>query len=1759
MVQRARRGLRSVRVYSYLRLFGAAMLLLGSLAIRTDPATAVVATGDEVVVQVVNGLTEQALSGVVVVAKRRVGDGFTWAAQQTTDGGGQARFRLEGLSSGAAYAFFAQPYNGGWAQSDDCRAPGSFRFAVGMLPVTLVDGARTPLARATVTVKERGADGSLKWTTYGSTDSNGLITFDLLGLGAGRVYVLEAASPWDGSTKRSNDIRDVGPTTFVVGNAPLNVTLVDALSLAPLLAQRVTAREKLADGSLKWVAQRDTDAGGRVVFDLDGLGSGRTYVLSATVFNGLTSTSADLAAAGDYRFTVGALEVTAVKGGTLEILHGYKITAYERVANTQLKWVAQGLTDTVGVIRLDLPGIDQGRRYALKATSPWDGSTKWSNDLTSNGRVQFVVGNAPLRVTLMNGLTSEVLPGQRVTARERLDGSSPWVAERTTDAAGLVVFDLPGLGEGRKYYLTARPYNGGTAISPDLTAPGDYQFKVGMLEVTVVAGGTSTPRAALPVTAKERLADGTLKSVTSGITDVNGIIRFDLAGLGAGRAYVLEARSPIDGTTKRSDLVTTTGRYTFVVGNAPLSVYLMNALSGDPLPGIKITASERLATGKLQWVSARTTDTTGRTQFDLAGLGNGRVYVLSTVPYNGGTVYSDDLRAPGQYDFKVGSVAVTAVDPVDGTPLPGLRITAKEKAADGTLTWIRQGLTDAAGMVRFDFAGLTTGKTYVLEAASPVDGSAKRSQDITAIGTYLFRVGNAPLTVTVRNALRGTPLPGVTVTARERLADGSTRYVRQITTTNSGQAVFDLDGLGSGRTYVLRCNPYGTGSVDSEPKTNPGSFDFLVGTLEVQVLGGATGAPIPSTEVAAYEIVTSGRKKWMTGGYTDDAGVIRFDLPGLGSGRTYILEAHSPIDGSHKYTQPLTTTGRITFVVGGQALRVTLVNGLTSTPLPATGISAYELLSNGDARWTSWAETDATGVALFDLDGLGSGRTYVLNTDPYDAGGVDSDPISAPGDMLLRVGTVPVTLVDGDTNTPLAGVAITAYEKLSDGELRWAKQATTDAGGVVRFDLEGVSQTTVRAVAPVVAVSRVYVFEASHPYGAEKHYYSPLVDSEGPVEFRITRDGDYPLDVTPPTVHISAPADGTSVDGTGFVVTGTAADDNTLTQVVVTVSDPIRGDSTGTAVYDATREQWTFPVGASMLTVGQTVRVAAQAIDQARNRATEAIAVRVINDMAPPQIVVTSHRNGDSVEKTGFLLSGTATDDVAVTSLTATLDDPVLGRTIDQKAVDVTPGTGAFTLAVLNGQITQGQRVTLSLVATDAQGHRTTTSLLFQVVAVDFEAAHLINRITFGATPALLAEVTRIGPDAFVTQQLNPAGIDDSAFDTMLATQPAPTNTAGLQTRALLHAVHSRRQLREVLTAFWDNHFNTDINKPTAVSYELAENNAFRANALGRFRDLLQVSATSPAMLQYLDNAMSVVGAPNENYARELLELDTLGVNGGYSQRDVEEVARVFTGWTVQNGQFFFNAAQHDMGAKVILGNSFPAGHGIDEGERLLDILASHPSTARFICTKLSRLLVSDTPSPALVDRCATAFLGADGTIATTVETILRSPEFGDAAAFRAKVKTPMEFVVGVARNLSANTNTADLLQPMRDMGMRLFENPVPTGWSETGDDWVNANATLQRSKFVNRVAHATPGGGATAVALRQFFTSNGYTTADGIVGFLFQIVFHHDYTALERDTALNILTNNGTEVFDISTTTAEARLQRLVGTAFSYPGYQFQ
>jgi uncharacterized protein (DUF1800 family) len=212
----------------------------------------------------------------------------------------------------------------------------------------------------------------------------------------------------------------------------------------------------------------------------------------------------------------------------------------------------------------------------------------------------------------------------------------------------------------------------------------------------------------------------------------------------------------------------------------------------------------------------------------------------------------------------------------------------------------------------------------------------------------------------------------------------------------------------------------------------------------------------------------------------------------------------------------------------------------------------------------------------------------------------------------------------------------------------------------------------------------------------------------------------------------------------------------------------------------------------------------------------------------------------------------------------------------------------------------------------------------------------------------------------------------------------------------------------------------------------------------------------------------------NENYARELMELHTLGVDGGYSQKDVQEVARALTGWSFnrQNGQFVFNANAHDAGEKLILGQKFPAGHGEDEGERVLDIVARAPATAKFITTKLARHFVSDDPPPALVDRCASTFTKSDGDIRQTLECVVTSPEFFSRAAYRAKVKTPFELVASALRAVNAQPDTTPrTAQIVARLGQPIFGRQTPDGWPDKGDAWMNTGAILNRINFGLSVA----------------------------------------------------------------------------------------
>ncbi|HYV97358.1 MAG TPA: DUF1800 domain-containing protein [Gemmatimonadaceae bacterium] len=470
----------------------------------------------------------------------------------------------------------------------------------------------------------------------------------------------------------------------------------------------------------------------------------------------------------------------------------------------------------------------------------------------------------------------------------------------------------------------------------------------------------------------------------------------------------------------------------------------------------------------------------------------------------------------------------------------------------------------------------------------------------------------------------------------------------------------------------------------------------------------------------------------------------------------------------------------------------------------------------------------------------------------------------------------------------------------------------------------------------------------------------------------------------------------------------------------------------------------------------------------------------------------------------------------------------------------------------------------------------------------DQQVRHVLNRLAFGPRPGDYEKVRQMGVDAWIAQQLYPEKIPDPAVAQLISKlptytastkelteefpRPTPQQKAALsnaKTRAdsvayrqrlqpngrpteirdelfaerVGRAVVSERQLEEVLTDFWLNHFSVYIGKNQQMRYHIAayERDVIRPHVFGRFRDMLEAVAKSPAMLIYLDNfqsqadsthvttanfglqngdpsgrggrgrgrivamggagmARGQLGRPpaagpqrgranglNENYARELLELHTLGVDGGYSQHDVTEVARALTGWTivppqlqnamgrgagrmagaVSEGEFLFRSQVHDAEPKTVLGVKLKGGRGIEDGEQVLDIVAHHPSTAQFIATKLARRFVADTPPASLVQRAAETFRKTDGDLREVVRTIVTSPEFFSTAAYKSKVKSPFEVVVSAARAVGAPADltprTATLISTL---GQPVFGRQTPDGWPETGDEWINTGAILNRINF---------------------------------------------------------------------------------------------
>ncbi|RME85558.1 MAG: DUF1800 domain-containing protein [Caldilineae bacterium] len=459
-----------------------------------------------------------------------------------------------------------------------------------------------------------------------------------------------------------------------------------------------------------------------------------------------------------------------------------------------------------------------------------------------------------------------------------------------------------------------------------------------------------------------------------------------------------------------------------------------------------------------------------------------------------------------------------------------------------------------------------------------------------------------------------------------------------------------------------------------------------------------------------------------------------------------------------------------------------------------------------------------------------------------------------------------------------------------------------------------------------------------------------------------------------------------------------------------------------------------------------------------------------------------------------------------------------------------------------------------------------------QPVLAQDPALHLLRRATFGPTRSELERMRSMGVDAWIEEQLHPELIDDGELEAHLkATYPTLSMdlpdlfqmpprqvVAELRAATLERALYSKRQLLEVLVDHWSNHFSVDqLKGGCRFSKTWEDREVIRAHALGSFRDLLGADARSPCMLEYLDNYRSTKEAPNENYARELMELHTLGVDGGYTETDVKEVARAFTGWTIARGThtFVFRQRIHDTGSKVVLGHFLPAGRGIEDGEEVLDLLARHESTSYYVSRRLAQRLVADEPPDNVVTAAAKVFRDTDGDLRAVVRAILMHKAFWTSTG--QKLRRPLELLVAAARTLEIPDIDGSIMTAAANyLGQPPFGWTAPNGYPDVAGAWVNTDALLKRWNYgmllcEGHIPTAIP----DYVALLQGVPDHQGTT---IVDFFIDLVLHQKMHPEDRDQLIAFLDGDDGP-FNANLPHHRRRVPSMVGLIVDSPYFQWR
>jgi uncharacterized protein (DUF1800 family) len=473
---------------------------------------------------------------------------------------------------------------------------------------------------------------------------------------------------------------------------------------------------------------------------------------------------------------------------------------------------------------------------------------------------------------------------------------------------------------------------------------------------------------------------------------------------------------------------------------------------------------------------------------------------------------------------------------------------------------------------------------------------------------------------------------------------------------------------------------------------------------------------------------------------------------------------------------------------------------------------------------------------------------------------------------------------------------------------------------------------------------------------------------------------------------------------------------------------------------------------------------------------------------------------------------------------------------------------------------------------------------------------HLLSRITYGWNEYVAARLAALGPQGFLEEQLDPAGISEATNDplnTRLSTLTAPEDQLELMQRQATLAVYARRQLEQVVAEFWNNHFSTNfsevfdtyVNANITADAQYREMENFRKVAFtGTFRQLVERSALGPAMIPYLDTTENIAGVPNENYARELMELHTMGVDGGYTQADVREMARVWTGWTVCRkvppgnpldpcqligGQYkaHFDATKHDCGAKTLFpgtpqqkviaatcdGGGLPTTAGVNDAYQALDAVATHPSTKRFIAKKLLRGFITEEPSEAEIQSVVDRWTATGGNNLEVLRSVLSYDRLMDPDIVGNKVRTPFEHIPLVLRAIAGDThesNAGTMYNYLARMQMLPHQAPAPTGYPELARDWVNTNDLLERQNFAW-----------DALTQASFFedvipllAARGLSAASppqDLVDFYADVLFGRQLTPFERERAVAFLT---TDDAGLPAAVDDARVKKMVAYLMGFP-----